>query len=79
MTAVATLHLKNQIAQLLEEKLLPCMAADLWTEHGITLLGVKVYWIDAEFNYQEVLARVSPFLGTHTAAHILAETRSLLQ
>lgn len=32
MTAVVTLHLKKPIAQMLEEKLLPCMVADLWSE-----------------------------------------------
>ena len=39
----------------------PCLAADIWGENGISLLGVLGYWVDSSFVLHEKLLMCEPF------------------
>jgi hypothetical protein len=39
----------------------PCLAADIWGENGISLLGVLGYWVDISFVLHEKLLMYEPF------------------
>ena len=58
----------------------PAMAADLWSDGEVALLGVMLYWIDEEFVYHEKLVGAIPFYNKrHTGDNILKATKECLQ
>ena len=80
MVAVGGVHLNNVLIKTVADEIFPAMAADLWSDGEVALLGVMLYWIDEEFVYHERLVGAIPFYNKrHTGDNILKATKECLQ
>ena len=80
MVAVGGVHLNNVLIKTVADEIFPAMAADLWSDGEVALLGVMLYWIDEEFVYHETLVGAIPFSNKrHTGDNILKATKECLQ
>ncbi|KAK3255277.1 hypothetical protein CYMTET_35534 [Cymbomonas tetramitiformis] len=67
---------KGELLALIEEGILPSLAGDSWSEGGIAIFGILVYFIDAEGVYHQKLLRALPFGGVrHTGDEIQKATK----
>ncbi|KAK3277523.1 hypothetical protein CYMTET_14474 [Cymbomonas tetramitiformis] len=59
------------LKSLLAEGILPSIAGDIWSEGGIAIFGVLVYWMNADFEILERLVGAIPFSGVrHTGLEV---------
>ncbi|KAK3270734.1 hypothetical protein CYMTET_20886 [Cymbomonas tetramitiformis] len=54
-------RVRDEIIGLLKEGILPSIAGDIWSQGGIAIFGILVYWIDAQFKFHEKLVAAIPF------------------
>ncbi|KAK3233451.1 hypothetical protein CYMTET_56256 [Cymbomonas tetramitiformis] len=68
--------LTKSILELLEEGILPSIAGDIWSQGGIAIFGILVYWLDQDFTYHEKLLAALPFSDVrHTAGTMESATK----
>ncbi|KAK3234342.1 hypothetical protein CYMTET_55406 [Cymbomonas tetramitiformis] len=73
------LHKKSYLAALLAEGIMPSIAGDLWSEGGIAIFGILVYWIDKGMVLHEKLLSAVPFSDVrHTGLEIERSTKESL-
>ncbi|KAK3261734.1 hypothetical protein CYMTET_29362 [Cymbomonas tetramitiformis] len=48
------------VKDLLAEKILPSIAGDIWSDGGIAIFGILVYWLTVDGKYMERLLCVTP-------------------
>jgi len=71
--------LKFHLAALLGEGIMPSIAGDLWSEGGIAIFGILVYWIDKGMVLHENLLSAVPFSDVrHTGLEIERSTKENL-
>ena len=64
-------RLINEMDGLVEEGILPSMAGDIWSENGISILGITTYFINKEWELVERLVDAIPFSSqAHTGVNI---------
>ncbi|KAK3273198.1 hypothetical protein CYMTET_18554 [Cymbomonas tetramitiformis] len=64
------------LAAVLSEGILPSIGGDIWSQGGIAIFGVLVYWIDKEFKYHERLVGAIPFSSVrHTGPELEVVTK----
>ncbi|KAK3259932.1 hypothetical protein CYMTET_31094 [Cymbomonas tetramitiformis] len=69
---MATTAVKN----LLAEGILPSIAGDIWSEGGLAIFGILIYWLTADGEYMErLLAAISSSVVRHTADEIILATK----
>eukprot|EP00854_Cymbomonas_tetramitiformis_P034479 gene34479-biopygen31315 len=69
-------RLITQLAALLEEGILPSLGGDIWSQGGIAIFGILVYWLDENFCIQERLLGALPFSEQrHTAEELEKATK----
>lgn len=67
---------KDQLLALAQEGISPCLAGDVWSEGGIAIFGILVYWIDNDGKYMEKLLGAIPFGDVrHTGVEIERATK----
>eukprot|EP00854_Cymbomonas_tetramitiformis_P024756 gene24756-biopygen25595 len=65
------------LVALIAEGILPSIAGDIWSEGGVALLGILVYWLDDEFGYHEKLLGGIHFSEVrHTGDEIIKATKT---
>ncbi|KAK3235073.1 hypothetical protein CYMTET_54704 [Cymbomonas tetramitiformis] len=76
LSAEGKLKVKNAVADLMSEGILPSIGGDIWSQGGIAIFGVLlVYWLDANFKLHERLVAAIPFSSVrHTAAELESAT-----
>ena len=69
-------NVKGELLALIEEGILPSLAGDIWSEGGIAIFGILVYFIDAEGVYHQKLLGALPFGDVrHTGDEIQKATK----
>ncbi|KAK3281790.1 hypothetical protein CYMTET_10436 [Cymbomonas tetramitiformis] len=66
-------NVRQQLRELLAEGILPSIAGDIWSEGGIALLGILVYWVDCEMNLHEKLLGAIPFSDVRHTGYEIGE------
>ncbi|KAK3269978.1 hypothetical protein CYMTET_21600 [Cymbomonas tetramitiformis] len=68
---------ESKLVALIAEGILPSIAGDIWSEGGVALLGILVYWLDDEFGYHEKLLGGIHFSEVrHTGDEIIKATKT---
>ncbi|KAK3277244.1 hypothetical protein CYMTET_14736 [Cymbomonas tetramitiformis] len=71
LSAEGKVKVMEDLKHLFAEGILPSIAGDIWSEGGIAIFGVLVYWMDADFKIQERLVGAIPFSGVrHTGLEV---------
>ncbi|KAK3238914.1 hypothetical protein CYMTET_51117 [Cymbomonas tetramitiformis] len=79
LSAEGRLAVVDAIAATLEAGILPSIAGDIWSEGGVAIFRILVYWIDADHVLHEKLAAAIPFSDVrHTGPEICAATKASL-
>ncbi|KAK3259126.1 hypothetical protein CYMTET_31865 [Cymbomonas tetramitiformis] len=79
LSAEGRLAVADAIAATLEAGILPSIAGDIWSEGGVAIFGILVYWIDADHVLHEKLAAAIPFSDVrHTGPEICSATKASL-
>ncbi|KAK3245227.1 hypothetical protein CYMTET_45194 [Cymbomonas tetramitiformis] len=61
---------------LLEEGILRSIAGDIWSQGGISIFGILVYWLDSDFQLHEHLLTAIPFSKVrHTGSELESATK----
>ncbi|KAK3246057.1 hypothetical protein CYMTET_44395 [Cymbomonas tetramitiformis] len=67
----------QSLKALLEEGILPSIGGDVWSQGGISIFGILVYWLDKDFNYHERLLGAIPFSNVrHTGDELEKATKT---
>ncbi|KAK3245608.1 hypothetical protein CYMTET_44832 [Cymbomonas tetramitiformis] len=76
LSAEGQIHVMSEIKTLLTEGILCSVSGDIWSEGGIAIFGVLVYYIDVEFNLKERLVSAIPFSAVrHTGYELEIATK----
>ncbi|KAK3288288.1 hypothetical protein CYMTET_4228 [Cymbomonas tetramitiformis] len=76
LSAEGQTRLVTAIRDLLEEGILPSIAGDIWSEGGIAIFGILVYYVDANFVLHEKLVAAIPFSSVrHTGFELELATK----
>ncbi|KAK3267068.1 hypothetical protein CYMTET_24352 [Cymbomonas tetramitiformis] len=76
LSAEGKVKVANALAALREEGISPSIAGDIWSQGGIAIFGILVYWVDTEFKYHERLVAAIPFSSVrHTRFELEAATK----
>ncbi|KAK3273462.1 hypothetical protein CYMTET_18297 [Cymbomonas tetramitiformis] len=68
LSAEGKQRVMESLRLLLEEGILPSLGGDVWSQGGISIFGILVYWLDDEFVLHERLLAALPFSSvSHTA------------
>ncbi|KAK3247827.1 hypothetical protein CYMTET_42685 [Cymbomonas tetramitiformis] len=79
LSGVGKKKVKEFIFELLAEGVLPSIAGDIWSEGGVALLGILMYWLSDDGMIHERLLRCIPFSEVrHTADEIEKATKEAL-
>ncbi|KAK3236235.1 hypothetical protein CYMTET_53612 [Cymbomonas tetramitiformis] len=54
-------RLAEKLKVLLEEGIIPSIGGDIWSQGGIAIFGILVYWLDSDFEMHEHLLGAIPF------------------
>ena len=54
----------------------PAMAGDIWSDHGVSLLGLCEYYMSDEWTIEELVLAATPFDERHTGEAIDEKTRA---
>ncbi|KAK3272023.1 hypothetical protein CYMTET_19654, partial [Cymbomonas tetramitiformis] len=66
----------QQLKELLEEGILPSICGDIWSQGGISIFGILVYWVDKNFEFQSRLLAAIPVLSVrHTGVELENATK----
>ncbi|KAK3288517.1 hypothetical protein CYMTET_4011 [Cymbomonas tetramitiformis] len=67
---------RGELMALLEKDIMPCLGGDIWSEGGIAIFGIVVYWLDSDMEYHEKLLAAIPFSDVrHTGPEIMLATK----
>ncbi|KAK3288071.1 hypothetical protein CYMTET_4441 [Cymbomonas tetramitiformis] len=67
---------KAELLLLISQGVLPSIAGDLWSEGGIAIFGILIYWLDENMQYHEKLLGAIPFGDVrHTGPEIARATK----
>ncbi|KAK3250675.1 hypothetical protein CYMTET_39956 [Cymbomonas tetramitiformis] len=70
------IKVKRALQELAQEGILPSIGGDIWSQGGIAIFGILVYWIDSNFQYQERLVSAIPFSAVrHSGAKLQEATK----
>ncbi|KAK3238985.1 hypothetical protein CYMTET_51054 [Cymbomonas tetramitiformis] len=61
LSAEASVRVHDALEALFEEGILPSIAGDIWSQGGIAIFGILVYWLDIDFVLHEKLVSAIPF------------------
>ncbi|KAK3269948.1 hypothetical protein CYMTET_21631 [Cymbomonas tetramitiformis] len=76
LSAEGKVKVMEALKKSLDLGILPSIAGDIWSEGGIAIFGVLVYWIDANFNYFERVLAAIPFSAVrHTGEELERATK----
>ena len=72
-------RLRKELSELIAAGVLPSIAGDIWSENGLSILGITVYFINDDWVMVERLVDAVPF-GTvaHTGVNIERQTKMSL-
>ncbi|KAK3244309.1 hypothetical protein CYMTET_46071 [Cymbomonas tetramitiformis] len=66
----------SALKDLFRESISPCIAGDIWSEGGVAIFGILVYWLTADDEYKERLLGALPFsVVRHTADELVLATK----
>ncbi|KAK3283032.1 hypothetical protein CYMTET_9255 [Cymbomonas tetramitiformis] len=69
-------RLVRKLKALLEEGILPSIGGDIWSQGGISIFGIMVYFVDRNFEYNELLLAAIPFSDVrHTGPELEKATK----
>eukprot|EP00854_Cymbomonas_tetramitiformis_P026457 gene26457-biopygen27397 len=69
-------RLKLSLKALKTEGILPSIGGDIWSQGGISIFGILVYWLDESFEVHEGLLGALPFSSVrHTALELEKATK----
>lgn len=57
------------------EGIKPAIGGDIWSDRGVSLLGICQYHMSATWTIEEHVLAAAPFLERHTAESIEAKTK----
>ena len=64
-------YVQRYVAKMNTKGLLPCIAADIWSENGVSLFAILAYWIDDDYVPVELMIDCIPFGHVrHTGSNI---------
>ncbi|KAK3246768.1 hypothetical protein CYMTET_43707 [Cymbomonas tetramitiformis] len=73
-------RLVRSLKDLKEEGILPSMCGDIWSQGGISIFGILVYWLDEYFEVHECLLAAIPFSNVrHTGVELEKATKVAVQ
>ncbi|KAK3233237.1 hypothetical protein CYMTET_56443 [Cymbomonas tetramitiformis] len=76
LSAEGKARLQHSLKELLAEAILPCIAGDIWSQGGIAIFGILVYWLDKNFVVHEKLIASLPFSTVrHTGLELEKATK----
>ncbi|KAK3267269.1 La ribonucleoprotein [Cymbomonas tetramitiformis] len=76
ISAEAKLRVVWYLKELLNEGILPSIGGDIWSQGGISVFGILVYWLDKNFVYHERLLAAIPFSDVrHTGSELERATK----
>jgi hypothetical protein len=71
MSARGQLRVKEWVSNVMIDRIKPCIAGDIWSDRGCSLMGINLYGISKRWVMDEWLAAATPFGTTrHTGAAI---------
>ena len=66
----------SALKDLFDEGISPCIAGDIWSEGGVAIFGILVYWLSADGEYIERLLGALPFSAVrHTGDELELATK----
>ena len=77
ISAEAKARVVECLQRLLFEGILPSIAGDIWSQSGISVFGILVYWLDTNFDYHERVLAAIPFSDVrHTGEELERATKA---